>query len=515
MFKQNTDVFLVNDLIGNNLTDLIVEGDVYVPDNTLGIEKIINTTGKVKIANVSALTNKVAVYGDLNYTIIYRGNNENSTTSALNGKIDFMEEIPMQGVTEEMSVSITPSIDYIDSKIVSDYKGLIKAVVNIETEVINNHNVNYISNIESDGSFQAKTDNFTYTDVSECISSELPLNVTMTLEDNMNEIEEILKFDVMPIITETDIMNERMLIEGICKVGILYSENDEMKSLNYLAKDFPFTHYVELKNANELMKNSVAVSVTDMNCEIAKDDNDENKITNCEINMEFTICLYEPVYNNMISDAYSTTNEISIDKSNISVNSLVDFCCIKDDFEKTFDVDDVSIKDIYYYDAVAKISEKTIYDDNMVVDGFIDVNVIFLDGDINKVDSTSTSIPFSSNVDLSSYTDVSDAESKITLTDVGVYRKGRNTIVFEAKIVNDVKVKNNKNVSIISNIVEGDKLNKKNTPSIVFRVVQPNECLWDIAKNYNISMNYLCQSNNLDIDSELTVGEKIIITKQI
>ncbi len=101
MFKQSNDAFIVNELIGNNLTDLIIEGDIYVPENLHSMEKIIYTSGKVKINNVSTLNNKVAVYGDLNYTIIYRGSDEDSTTSATNGKIDFMEEIPVQGVTEK------------------------------------------------------------------------------------------------------------------------------------------------------------------------------------------------------------------------------------------------------------------------------------------------------------------------------------------------------------------------------------------------------------------------------
>ena len=61
----------------------------------------------------------------------------------------------------------------------------------------------------------------------------------------------------------------------------------------------------------------------------------------------------------------------------------------------------------------------------------------------------------------------------------------------------------------------GEKLNNKNTPSIVFRVVQPNENIWDIAKNYNVSIDYLKKLNNLDTNAELVAGSKIIITRQV
>ncbi len=515
MFKQSNDAFIVNELIGNSLTDLIVEGDIYIPENLHSMEKIIYTSGKVKINNISTLSNKVAVYGELNYTIIYRGSDEDSTTQATNGKIDFMEEIPLQGVTERMSASINPSIDYIDSKIVSDRKALIKAVININTEATNSHNVEYISSIESDGTFQAKTNSIVYTDVSSKQQVELPISESIILDANMNEILNVLKVDVVPKITEADIMNERMLIEGVCNVGVLYTEDNSFSTLNYITKEFPFTHYVEFKNSDDSMMKNVNINLSNVDCVVSKDDNDERKIVGLDIDMLITTELYNTINKNVISDAYSTTNEVDIESSDISLSSIIDFKSSKDNFEKTFDVDNVTIKDIYYYDAVAKISEKNIYEDSMVVDGFIDVNVIFLNGDNNKVDSVSSSIPFTSTVDLSEYNDISDVDIKITLDETGAYRKGLNTILVESKIISELSVKDNKNIHVINNITLGEKLNNKNMASIVFRVVQPNETLWDIAKNYNVSMNYLGKLNNLDINDNLMPGSKIIITKQV
>lgn len=518
MFKQNTDVFLVNELIGNNLTDLIVEGDVYLPENLPNMEKIIYTNGKIKLTNCTALTNKIAVYGQLDYTILYTGGDESYITSSINGKIDFMEEIPVQGTSEGMNVSVLPSIDYIDAKIISEHKSTIKAVVNINAEVTNSHNIEYISGIESDGSLQAKTSNFTYTDVAECKSSQMTLNDTIILDNNVNEIYKILLFNAYPIITEKEIINDRMLIEGVCKVGVLYTENDDEKTINYVTKDFPFTHYIELNDSQNEFLNELAnidIDIQNISYELIKDENDENKILDINLDLIFKLCVYEKINKNMISDAYSTTNSLDIENSTIKVTSIVDIINNEEKIEKTFDIEDSSVKEIYYYDACAKLSEKNIYDDNMVIDGFIDLNVIYVDSDTGKIENTSSSLPFNMNIDLTNYDSISDIDCEISLTDTGAYRKGPNSILFEAKIQNKIKVKNNINVSVISNIVENEKLSNKNSPSIIFRVVQPNETLWDIAKDYNISMNYLCKTNDIDINDSLEIGKKIVITKQI
>lgn len=515
MFEKSNDAFIVNELIGESITDLIVEGDIYIPENLHSMEKIIYTSGKVEINNVSTLSDKVAVYGQLNYNIIYRGNDEDSTTQAAKGKIDFMEEIPLRGVTERMSANITPAIDYIDSKILSDRKALVKAVINIDTKAIDKHSVEYISEFDSDESLQTKTNNIVYTDIVSKQEAQMPISENIILDPNMNEILNILKVDANCKISEVDIMNERVLIEGSCKLGVLYTEDNSFATLNYITKDFPFTHYMEFKNADDSMMKNVNVNISSVDCVISRDDNDERKIFSFDIEMLLTAELYNTVSKNIISDAYSTTNEVQIESSNISLSSIIDFKESKEGFEKTFDIENATIKDIYYYDATPKISEKNIYEDRVVVDGFIDVNVIFLNGDNNKVDSVSSSVPFTSTVDLSDYDNISDTDVKISLDELGAYRKGLNTILIEAKIVNELSIKDDKEVYVINNISLGEKLNNKNMASIVFRVVQPNENIWDIAKNYNVSMDYLRKLNNLDMNDALEPGSKIIITKQV
>lgn len=515
LFEKSNDSFIVNELIGKSITDLIVEGDVYVPESLSGIEKIIYTSGKAKINKVSALNDKIAVYGQVNYNFIYRGNDESGATQATNGKIDFMEEIPMAGVTEGMSANIKANIDYIDSKIVSDKKALLKAVVNIDTEAIEKRSIEYISEFGNDESVQTKANIVSYTDMVSKQETQIPMSENIVLDPNMNEIQDILKIDSNCKISEVDIMNERILIEGSCEIGVLYTENNSFSTLNYMTKEFPFTHYMEIKNADDSMIKNINASILNVDSVVSKDDNDEKKILSFDVEVLVTAELYSKFNKSIITDAYSTTNEIEMQSSDISLSSIVDFVESKDDFEKSIDVETATIKEIYYYDATPKISEKNIYEDKMVIDGFVDLNVIFLNGNDNKVDSVSSSIPFTSSVDLSNYDNISDVDIKVSLDELGAYRKGLNTILVEAKIVSNSSIKDDKKIFVINDIVMGEKLNKKNTPSIVFRVVQPNENIWDIAKNYNVSIDYLKKLNNLDINEDLVAGNKIIITRQV
>jgi LysM repeat protein len=515
LFENGNDTFIVNEVIKKGVTDLIVEGDVYIPESLSGIEKVIYTSGKAKINKVSTQNDKVVVYGQLNYNLIYRGNDENGAAQATNGKIDFMEEIPMSGVNEGMSANVKASIDYIDTKVTSDKKALLKAVVNIDTAAIDKRSIEYISEFGNNENLQTKINNVSYTDIVSKQESQIPMSESIVIDANMNEIQDILKVDSSCKITEVDVMNERILIEGSCELGVLYTENNSFSTLNYITKEFPFTHYMEFKNVDDSMMKKLNASIQNVDCIVSTDDNDERKLLSFDVEVLITAELYSKFNKNVIVDAYSTTNEINIESSDIELSSIIDFVEYKDDFEKNIDVESAAIKEIYYYDATPKISEKNIYEDKMVVDGFVDLNVIFLNGDNNKVDSISSSIPFTSSIDLSSYDNISDIDVKISLDELGAYRKGINNILVEAKLVNELDIKDNKKVFVINDIAMGEKINKKNMPSIVFRVVQPNESIWDIAKNYNVSMDYLKKLNDLNISEDLAEGSKLIITKQV
>ncbi len=78
-----------------------------------------------------------------------------------------------------------------------------------------------------------------------------------------------------------------------------------------------------------------------------------------------------------------------------------------------------------------------------------------------------------------------------------------------------MKLRNNEEILVISNITEEDPIDRSKMPSLVFRVVQPGETVWDIAKNYNLSINYLKELNDLPPDNVLTPGSKIIIARMV
>lgn len=86
-----------------------------------------------------------------------------------------------------------------------------------------------------------------------------------------------------------------------------------------------------------------------------------------------------------------------------------------------------------------------------------------------------------------------------------------NTIAVKALIMLNCKVLFNIKKELVNNIaeVEGEDIKKK--ASITIYVVGEGDTLWDLAKKYNTTMSEIMTLNEMEDDSCMQSGEKILI----
>lgn len=515
MFKLLSDTFIIDEIINSSSSEALLESEITLPTGMPNIEKIISNEGKIKIGTAKIGNNKTSINGDLEYNIIYRSDDEDSAIYSLSGTIPFTEEILSEGSRDGMDANVNAYIDYIDTEQLSENSFLIKAILALDTDIVDNKSVDFISTLESDGSFQVKTKNISYTDIVNQFNEVVNVSDTLEVGKLSGEIADILKTDFNVYISNIDMMNEKMLIEGILKAGFLFSEEDSLGMVGYVSEEFPFTHYIEIKDVSDDMIKDLCVSLKDVTYNISENYDNEKKLIDFNANIDIDAKFYDTVEKNIITDGYSTQSQIDVDSTTVNLSSIKNIKNETVKFENNFDVMSGTVKDIYTVDISPKISEKRVLGDKYIIDGFLDVNVLYLNGDINRMDKAYTSIPFTSTIDLSDDESDLNLSSSIKIGKSGAYRKGNSSIVVNGEVNISMKFRDSDEISIISNITESGPLDTNKMPSLIFRVVQDGETIWDIAKNYNVSINYLKELNDFALDSELTPGSKIIIARRV
>lgn len=512
MVKLFNDTFNINEII-DATTEVLLESEFTIADNMPDIEKIINVEGKTKINDVSASTDNITVEGKLIYNIIYRSNDEK--LQSVSDEIPFKEEVSAKGITDDMEAFAKAYIDYIDAEELTDRSFLNKSVVILDTNAFMKRPVTYVSYLESDGSMQAKTKNISYTDTIADIKEEVSINDAVELSKGSGEISKILKSESDVYVTNIDVLNDKMLVEGMCKVGFMYTEDNDNQTTGYVSEEFPFTHYLELKGSDENLLKDISISLKDMTYSKAENFDNEKKLIEFTVPFTVNASLYETKDRNIITDCYSTDYELEIQSEKLNVSSIKDISNEIIKYENNFDVPSGTIKDIYSVDVSPKVSDKRMDDGKYTIDGFLDINMLYVNGNTNKMDKVSASLPFTAALPIKEDADLSQIQSDVKTNKCSAYRKGANSVNLNCDINVALKIKDSDEITIIKDVAETAPIDRSKMPSLIFRVVQQGESLWDIAKSYSLSINSLKELNDVAEDSVLTAGDKIIIARSV
>ena len=515
MVKIINDTFNINEIINSNSTEVLLESEFTIADNMSDMEKLVTVEGKAKLNNVTAAKDKVIVDGKLIYNVIYSSGNENSTINSIRGEIPFREEIGLEGVSEDMEAFTNVFIDYIDGDQLTERNYSVKAVLILDTDIYRKKPVTYVSDLESDGSIQAKAKNITYSDTLAVLSEEISINDAVELSKGSGEIDKIIKTDADVYMTNMDILNDKMLVEGICKVGFLFTENNDLHTIGYVSEEFPFTHYLELEDLNESIQKDISISVKDMTFSVGENFDDEKKLIEFTLPFTLNATFYKNIDKNIITDCYSTAYELDLLAEKVNLPSIKKIENKVVPYENSFEVPAGSIKDVYSAEISPKLSEKRIEDNKYILDGYLDVNVLYLNGDMNKIDKAFASLPFTASFPLEEEDVSYNIYPDLSVHKCNAYRKGNNLINLSCDINVGLKFRGDDEITVISDVAEREPVDRSKMPSLIFRVVQSGESLWDIGKNYNLSINYLKELNNIPDDKALEPGTKIIIARMI
>jgi hypothetical protein len=515
LVKIINDTFNINEIIDSNSTEVLLESEFTITDDMSDIERIVNIEGKTNLNNVAVTKDNITVDGRLIYNIIYLSDNENSTIHSMTGEIPFREEIGIEGISEDMEAFTDIFIDYIDADRVTERSFLVKAVLILDTDIYMKRPVTYVSDLESDGSIQAKAKNISFSDTAAVLSEEVNINDAVELSKGSDEIEKIIKADADVYMTNLDVLNDKMLVEGICKVGFLFTENNDLHTVGYVSEEFPFTHYLEFEDLNENMLKDISIEVKDMTYSTGDNFDDEKKLIEFALPFTVSATFYSNIKKNIITDCYSTDYELDLLSEKINLSSIKKITDELVPYENSFEVPAGSIRDVYSADVSPKVSEKRIAGNKYIIDGFLDVNVLYLNGDMNKMDKAFTSLPFTASFPIDEEDALSKIYSDLRVHKCNAYRKGNKSVNISCEINVGLKFKDDDEITVIKDIAEREPVDRSKMPSLIFRVVQSGESLWDIAKNYNLSINYLKELNDLSEDQALEAGTKIIIARSV
>lgn len=504
------DVLRIEELRGKEETQALVETEIYLNPSKPGIGKILWTDGLVEILTTKVIRDRLIVSGVVKFKIVYKSEDQENNIYSIDANSDFREEIEILGITEEMSAFIKPNIEYIEESILDERKLSLKALVSMTAKVEEVNTLEIIKDVKGKESLQTLKETIRYKEIYGRETSYAIVKEAFEIGEDNPAIEEILKLTINAFEQETTVVEDRIIVSGLVRAKVIYYGEDRISTIE---EELPFNHFLEIPGALAESSSELIVEVVEGGYEILENDDGELKVLDIETKLRISGTAYNENEKDLIVDAYSTKEKIVIEKEDVNLIENIKNITHKENIIK--ELSNGNIQEIYGLEGHPTIIDSRFVDDELIVEGILGLQIIYLEKDTAEVNTLKEEIPYKFYIpmegregDATIDIDINLESIKSTIND--------DSLSIVGMIKHKININRNRLLNVINLIDEtGELIDKKNRPSITIYIVQKDDILWDIAKRYNTTLEEIQGANENINPDNIMPGEKIIIEKKV
>lgn len=311
----------INKIVGQKTENIMVEGDMIVPDVKPDILNTISTTGQVCIYKKEVLEGKVRIDGEVQVYVIYLADNESEETRSLNTSVDFTQVIDFENCDSTMSLDEVVSIGSLECRILNGRKINVKANLQFEGTLYSNETVEILKQVNNVNDIQSLERNLTVNSLVGEGTSKTFAKDTIAI-DNIDNLAEILKTELAIKNRDIKISYNKVLAKADVCVKILYLTEDNRIKL--VESTVPIMGFVDIENVTE-------EDICDMKYKLKNMLVKPNSVEEHSVYIEAQIELYARVYGNreinVIGDLYSPSKPLIFNQR--SINTMSDKNCVQ------------------------------------------------------------------------------------------------------------------------------------------------------------------------------------------
>lgn len=508
MIDFDKDNLCINQIVGQKTDNIMVEGDIIVPDVKPDILNTIHTSGNVCIYKKEVLEGKVRIDGCVNVYIMYLADGEMSSVRSLNTCLDFTNTFDFENVRPDMNLELEVEVRSVDCKVLNGRKVSVKAAVELKQKVYSNETVEYIRQIQNVEDIQLLNKSFVLNSLIGSGMNKVYAKDTLIL-DNIDNLAEILKVDLKITNQDTKVSYNKILAKADASVKIMYLTEDDR--INVVESIIPVMGFVDIPNVSD---DNLVDTKYELKNLIVKPNSVEEHSIYIEAEIELSCMVYESRNVDMIQDLYSPSQNLVFNKkairSMVGKERIEDVCSIR----QTSPVAEIHGNRIYDVEVVPSISNQNLLNGRIVYEGEVGLKFIYSSDNGGNIDTKTMSLPFTFNVDAPNVNQSSMVETQMQI-------KNQNFVVMpDGNIDISIDINFIMNISKMTSINLIDSINAEENRqieiySIIIYFVKPGDTLWEIAKRFRSTVEDIARVNNIENPDKLNVGQQLFIPRYV
>jgi len=504
-------------VIGQEMTQSIIEGDILVPDSKPDISRVISVDGLIQMTKKEVTENKIGVEGTIKFKILYVSDKGEEPLYSIDSSTVFKQSIPVHGVTSKMRPEVEVDIEHIDFKINNERKIAVKAVINLEGKGILEDKKEITRDVAGLDDIEVLKENIYFTELIGDNSSEALIKDTFELDESVAGIKEVLKWSAAVVEKETKVTDDKVIVGGALTVEVFYLTDEEESALNIIKREIPFTHFVEVPNAYGDMKYKLKLNVDELYTDVKENLQGERKVLEIEAISKVNVKVMDTQAVELVVDAYSPSRQLKLQKEYIELKENIGMNRAHMIVRESLDKPSAhpSLHKLFSIHAKPILTDYHIVEDKTVIEGVLETNVIYASEEgLQPLYSFSHEIPFRHFVDIDGLRNGMEANVDLFVEQVDYDILNNDQVDIRVNIGATCEAYKTKSVESIKQIEDLDEvLSVAGKPSLTLYFLQPGDTLWKVAKRYNTTVKQLIESNGIEDVNSVHPGDYVIIEK--
>ncbi len=474
-----------------------IDFSILLPEEN--VSNILSVNASVVVDKYEALLGELSVSGTACLNIVYLL--EDGTVSNHKTCQDFSFKVEDLSFDPTSIIDILPNVIDIDIEKVNGNSFKVKLTIENTISLVRNQEINLLQNEDSD----------IYVKQSEIkLIKHNKRNCQTFTQNSVFEtklpVSRILNTSSVVSINKADALDGIVVFEGEITTRMLYvSEDDRPLLVSLINKDM-FREEVEDDGATR--ESVVKGFATVLSSDIEENIDSENKTVEVLVPVKICYDLFEMQNATVTADAYSTNSDVElVTEAFVSTEFKgTENFITKIDGNITLDENSIRIDKVLAVDGAYFVAQSQNYDGDLLnIDGTINLNLIYLNDDEEKIDSAELQIPYSFKEKIGSFERVI-ASSQIAEIDATV-KRGHDVYV-DGKILTKVCMYDETETAVITEITKGEELAPRDGAIEIF-FAEPGKTFWEIAKELRVDEELL-KAQNSNVAEPFENPEKIV-----
>ena len=519
MHELIRDKLILDQKLGQETTQVLLEGDIIVPDVKPDMAVILQTDARINIDKFEVGTDRVSFAGSLEVSVLYLGRGtQNRLVHSIRQSLPVDDFVNIEGANRDMWVEVEAELTNIDYRMLNDRKINYRAVVDISVSCEHTEEHEVVVNIGDIPPNQLLKTSLSVNRRIENKRDSISINESLAIPVGKPNIGTLLQTSVSVGNKDVRLGSGRITINGELLVTNLYTGLDEASLIEIVENEIPFSGTIEVEGAREDMIADVYFRVNNTNCTIRPDADGEERVFELDITLDVVAKVHSMENLDILEDAYSTNHDLDISKTPIKYPRLV--CRNRNQFPfkevVQLPTEAPPILQILKVQGRPIIDDCKVIDDKVVLEGIIEADILYVaESDELPLCSHKATLPFRQLIETKGSAVGMSVVRDVSNDHVGFNMLSQSEVELRFLLSFGIQVIDEKSCNMITDIsfndIDAAALNSM--ASIVLYVVQKGDTLWKIAKRYNASLDSLLSINDLEPNRDLHVGQKLLLLR--